>query len=444
MPKKTQYPKPTKRFFYGAWVILWRFSPEPGKYFQYTVSTGFNREREDKQAADIVLRRFAAALAQERPEFPPEYAGTAGVQRYLADRHGMAASGNWISDYEPVIAGEVSPSWAKSSIATLKRLDVFVEGGIKHTTPDQAQKFLLQAQADDGTPAWRNRVLSMCTRFFKWAITTKRTFENPFAGFKALTENEAEEIVYCTKAERARVLAVAEGLDRPDWIAIPIALYAGCRRGEVFRLKWEDIDFEVRRLVVRKSKTGKRRVTPLARELVAILEKAKKDRGLVVPNVAGETWQNQADRLVERVRECLSRPASPNLVGLSLEAIGKRRFCMTEGALTEAIETAGKRLSELEKTLESLDRESPKARAAVYELACLQRCPGGACDGGEWIPAERIGWNAFRHTFATLRAQAGVTLDKISSWMGNTPDVCRRHYAQFQPRNVHDDEIDKD
>jgi integrase len=55
----------------------------------------------------------------------------------------------------------------------------------------------------------------------------------------------------------------------------------------------------------------------------------------------------------------------------------------------------------------------------------------------------RIGWNAFRHTFGSLLAQGGVSLDKISSWMGNTPEVCRRHYAQFIPRDRRDDEIDK-
>ena len=54
----------------------------------------------------------------------------------------------------------------------------------------------------------------------------------------------------------------------------------------------------------------------------------------------------------------------------------------------------------------------------------------------------RIGWNSFRHTFGSLLAQGGVSIDKISSWMGNTPEVCRRHYAQFVPRDRRDSEID--
>ena len=59
------------------------------------------------------------------------------------------------------------------------------------------------------------------------------------------------------------------------------------------------------------------------------------------------------------------------------------------------------------------------------------------------VPRERIAWNTFRHTFGSLLAQAGVSIDKIAAWMGNSPDVCRRHYAEFVPRDAHDEDIDK-
>jgi integrase len=62
-----------------------------------------------------------------------------------------------------------------------------------------------------------------------------------------------------------------------------------------------------------------------------------------------------------------------------------------------------------------------------------------ACAG---VPARRISWNSFRHSFASALAQAGVSLDKISAWMGNSPAVCRRHYAEFVPRDARDAEID--
>jgi integrase len=39
----------------------------------------------------------------------------------------------------------------------------------------------------------------------------------------------------------------------------------------------------------------------------------------------------------------------------------------------------------------------------------------------------------FRHTFGSLLAQRGVSLYKISAMMGNSPEICRRHYAALIP-----------
>jgi len=56
---------------------------------------------------------------------------------------------------------------------------------------------------------------------------------------------------------------------------------------------------------------------------------------------------------------------------------------------------------------------------------------------------ERIGWNAWRHTFGSLAVQGGVPLDTVAAWMGNSPGVCRRHYAEFVPRDRRDARIDR-
>jgi len=39
----------------------------------------------------------------------------------------------------------------------------------------------------------------------------------------------------------------------------------------------------------------------------------------------------------------------------------------------------------------------------------------------------------FRHTFGSMLAQRGVSLYKISAMMGNSPEICRRHYAALIP-----------
>ena len=44
----------------------------------------------------------------------------------------------------------------------------------------------------------------------------------------------------------------------------------------------------------------------------------------------------------------------------------------------------------------------------------------------------------FRHTFGSHLAQKGVSLYKIAQLMGNSPEICRRHYAVLMPEKMHD------
>jgi len=44
----------------------------------------------------------------------------------------------------------------------------------------------------------------------------------------------------------------------------------------------------------------------------------------------------------------------------------------------------------------------------------------------------------FRHTFGSHLAQKGESLFKIAELMGNSPEICRRHYAALCPEKMHD------
>ena len=45
----------------------------------------------------------------------------------------------------------------------------------------------------------------------------------------------------------------------------------------------------------------------------------------------------------------------------------------------------------------------------------------------------------FRHTFGTQLAKRGISLYKISELMGNSPEICRRHYAAIHTEYMHKD-----
>lgn len=54
--------------------------------------------------------------------------------------------------------------------------------------------------------------------------------------------------------------------------------------------------------------------------------------------------------------------------------------------------------------------------------------------------AGRLPWAAlhFRHTFGSHLAMKGESLYKISQLLGNSPEVCRRHYAALLPESLVD------
>lgn len=372
MPRKCNAPTPKKIFRRGSWEIFWNWN-----YKRYFFFPGF-ADKDDEPIVEGIRRQVSVCLASPEPAFPDSMTKAPGVVRYLEHRYGVKndslyAAGEWLLDYEPHLMQEVVPTWGRPSMAMLRQLDAFTKGMIESVTPDQAQRFLDSLLRKGLSPARRNRALNMCNRFFKWAVRTRRAKENPFNGIKLMKEARANDILYCTKAERDWLIKTAKASGRSDWRAIPAAFYAGCRREELFRIDWKDIDFEMRQITIPITKTKRLRRIPINGKLMEIL--------LAVP---------------EKERFGPVAPSPQREAGFS---------------------SRGHSLIEL------LRRKAKKE--------------------GEPLPEKKIGWNVFRHTFGSHLAQEGVTLDKITAWMGNTPEVCRRHYAQFVPTDRHDDDIDK-
>ncbi len=53
----------------------------------------------------------------------------------------------------------------------------------------------------------------------------------------------------------------------------------------------------------------------------------------------------------------------------------------------------------------------------------------------------RMGWHEFRHTFASRLAQEGISLYKISKWLGHADFKTTQIYAHFAP--IYDEDIEK-
>ncbi len=428
MPRLSEKPVPKTRFHGGRWRIYWKWN---GK--QYSIPT---RYLEPKKIASVNsdLRLISAALAMDEPDFPESYAESPAVLRYMLDRYSrntqsdMPTSPDWLGDYPTTLFSEKSKGWATHSLRYLKKLQEFSGGDIRMTTNAQAQEFLNSIIIAGNAPGTRNRTLAACSKFFKWAIRTKRTKRNPFEGIELLPEPDIEELVYCTRDERQEIIAMAEASGWPDWAAVPIAFYSGMRREEICRLQWRDLLFPVKRIKIRKSKTGKARDIPMATDLLILLDKTpESERFGYVVKMPGDTGQKEVDEI--------TRPNRLTDLKIHLRREKEARL-MKEWQITKPQLYTSKPRSLTLEQWKKMKSDYRKAKRDYHTQLANRK---------ELLQSHlvRIGWNSFRHTFGSLLAQDGVSLDKITAWMGNTPEVCRKHYTQFVPRDRWDDEIDK-
>jgi integrase len=148
---------------------------------------------------------------------------------------------------------------------------------------------LLYEKMPDGeaTMFTRKSVLKIAKRIFQVAIDTGKLDRNPCQGMlvkcpesemKVLSNTEAQLLLKEARANNHRFF--------PVWV---LALFTGMRSGELFALKWTDVDLESRTVHVVRSwnskngikstKNQKNRIVPMGDELLGFLKKLKLERG---------------------------------------------------------------------------------------------------------------------------------------------------------------------
>jgi integrase len=118
-------------------------------------------------------------------------------------------------------------------------------------------------------------------------------------------------VAYLSKAEVKKVLDLALTL-QPQWAPVYAgALYTGMRKGELFALRWEDVDLDHGRIFVRRSherattKSRKGRVVDIPDELRPWLHLQRRiGSPLVFPSPTGKRW-NRGTKSEERLRRVL-------------------------------------------------------------------------------------------------------------------------------------------
>ena len=110
-------------------------------------------------------------------------------------------------------------------------------------------------------------VLGRCSKDFLWME------KNPCSKIMKL-EEPTHRIRYLLKQEQEDLLNACEG---DLWDAVVMALKTGARKQEIWRLKFEDIDFKRNHIRLMETKSGKPRSIPMTQDLMEILQRRRVD-----------------------------------------------------------------------------------------------------------------------------------------------------------------------
>jgi len=137
-----------------------------------------------------------------------------------------------------------------------------------------------------------NRELSCFSALFTLAKKSKLVEANPVREVKKLQERKLDMRIL-NDEEARRLIEKSKGHLRPIVI---IALNTGMRAGEIFNLRWNDIDFEHNFIFIKRTKSGITRKIPMNGMLAAALKGIKRKSEFVFVNSSTEKPITRVDK----------------------------------------------------------------------------------------------------------------------------------------------------
>jgi integrase len=167
--------------------------------------------------------------------------------------------------------------WSKSHKAsygddvriTAKLVEFFKDKTLIEIKPAMVERFKAHRYQMGKAPATINRELSVLSKVFTVAIRLEEAESNPCQNVERFALDN-QRVRYLTEEEEHRLFeAIGDNQLLKD--VVTVALHTGMRRGEIFNLKWFDVDFGRGILQIRKTKTKLNRTVPMNTRVQEVL-----------------------------------------------------------------------------------------------------------------------------------------------------------------------------
>lgn len=201
-----------------------------------------------------------------------------------------------IYNYETQIKKWIHPHWSNIEIKNISKSDVY------ETIFNKCQDIVSQNN--------RKTILKMVKRLFQMAVEDGLIDRNPCIGVQVKVPEVEQKVLTNTEVEI--FLKEAKLTDHKFYPIWALALMTGMRSGELFALKWTDIDFDSKIISVSKqwtsknglgsTKSGRTRIVPISDNLLHFLKeykvKSSPEQDHVLPHY--RDWQNGEQARVTR------------------------------------------------------------------------------------------------------------------------------------------------
>lgn len=258
-----------------------------GYYIRYYDAEGTRRMRASGKSSHAEARKLlltieadiASGQAAPQPAINEALTVTELCERFLSTSHPRAKDPVAYREAAMVGLRPLLPIIGKTPLHKLRRKDI-------------------EAARDKLSQTYRPNTVRACLRplgaALSWAITQELITQSPMAKLPLPRKEHCSDRL--TAEEATRLLEVAKQraqskkptkLHYSLFIGISLAIRLGLRRGEIFGLRWQDVDLSHRRLTVARSyeglpKNGKARTLPIP---IPLLEELSQWRSICAPSL---------------------------------------------------------------------------------------------------------------------------------------------------------------
>lgn len=161
--------------------------------------------------------------------------------------------------------------------SSLKHLQRAFDGKrLSEISPFSIEKYKTTRKTEGAKPMTINHEMACLRHMFTMAVKWGKAEGNPFKEVKFLKEPQGKDRILAPE-EEARLLSYVRSKAKSKHLEaiIVTALNTGMRKGEILRLKWENVDFKNGHIVVVETKNGEIRNIPMNKRLTTILKNVK-------------------------------------------------------------------------------------------------------------------------------------------------------------------------